>query len=81
MTVIMSETSGGRTRTCSGSCHKAKKPKCRCICGGRYHGAGDSEKAQEKLQKDLMGVVDSPTARAMIVEWQQPFEAVKVRAL
>jgi hypothetical protein len=40
MTVILSQKVGneGRARTCSGTCHGARKPKCACICGGRYHG-------------------------------------------
>ena len=40
MTVILSQQVGneGRVRTCSGTCHKAKGPKCACICGGKYHG-------------------------------------------
>lgn len=29
----------GRIRTCSSRCHNAKKPRCRCWCGGHYHGS------------------------------------------
>lgn len=40
MTVLMIEVSGGRTRRCDATCHNAKRPKCRCICGGQNHGSG-----------------------------------------
>jgi hypothetical protein len=30
----------GKTRVCGGTCHKAKGAKCRCWCGGVFHGAG-----------------------------------------
>ena len=40
-------------RRCDASCHKAKPgSKCRCVCGGRYHGVGSSEVAQEMLMRD-----------------------------
>lgn len=29
----------GKTRVCGGTCHKAKKPNCRCWCGGVFHGS------------------------------------------
>lgn len=39
VTVILSQQgSDGHRRTCSGTCHAAKKDKCACICGGRFHG-------------------------------------------
>lgn len=28
----------GRVRRCGSRCHNAKKPGCRCWCGGHYHG-------------------------------------------
>ena len=29
----------GKVRRCNGRCHRAKKPRCRCWCGGAFHGA------------------------------------------
>ena len=55
MATIMTETHGGVTRRCDASCHRARKPRCVCICGGRYHGAGSSAQAQQKLTKDIVG--------------------------
>lgn len=52
MTIMMQSNSEG-TRRCDGTCHRARKPKCSCICGGRYHGAG--EQAQERLTQDWLG--------------------------
>lgn len=44
-------------RRCDAKCHNAKEPGCDCICGGRYHGCGNSEIAQGNLQKDCEGGV------------------------
>lgn len=52
MTIITQSDSGG-TRRCDGTCHSAKTSKCMCICGGRYHGAGN--RAQEMLTRDWFG--------------------------
>lgn len=38
MTILTQKIGSGRTRVCNGTCHNAKTPKCKCICGGRYHG-------------------------------------------
>lgn len=52
---IMTQGNSQGTRRCNGTCHKAHKPKCGCICGGRYHGMGSSEAAQQQLTKDWLG--------------------------
>ena len=28
----------GKVRRCNSRCHHAKKPRCRCWCGGFFHG-------------------------------------------
>ena len=36
----------GKTRICGKRCHNAKSPKCRCWCGGTFHGtAGEAARA------------------------------------
>lgn len=30
----------GRVRVCGDRCHNAKRPRCRCWCGGFFHGSG-----------------------------------------
>lgn len=50
---IMTQGNSEGTRRCDSTCHNAKKPKCSCICGGRYHGAGEA--AQELLTRDWLG--------------------------
>lgn len=55
MTILSESHSGRATRRCDATCHRAKKPDCACICGGRYHGKGSSEAAQEQLTKDWLG--------------------------
>ena len=48
MAVLMEEIhSDGSRRQCNARCHNAKKPKCRCICGGHFHGAGRTGKLNE----------------------------------
>jgi hypothetical protein len=37
---------GDSARRCDATCHDARGPRCSCICGGRYHGAGRAAQAQ-----------------------------------
>ena len=55
MTIMTEGGLGKRARRCDSSCHRARKPKCRCICGGRYHGVGSSQIAQQMLTPDWLG--------------------------
>ena len=59
MATIMSQGFGrggqGSNQRCDATCHKAQRPKCVCICRGRYHGRGSSESAQQQLTKDWLG--------------------------
>lgn len=55
MATIMTAGNSQGTRRCDASCHTARKPKCACICGGRYHGTGSSEKSQDLLTRDWLG--------------------------
>ncbi len=67
MATIMAQYGAGggvKGRRCDATCHRAKKPKCACICGGRYHGKGSSESAQGQLTKDWLGA-----------DWEQQVEA------
>lgn len=75
---IMTQGNSEGTRRCDGTCHNAKKPKCACICGGRYHGAGGM--AQEMLTKDWLGN-DWQEKKAMIEAAGGSFEAVICGAL
>jgi hypothetical protein len=52
---IMTQGDSDSQRRCDATCHKARKPGCTCICGGRYHGKGTSQAAQEQLTKDWLG--------------------------
>ncbi|MBA7523435.1 hypothetical protein ES705_15562 [subsurface metagenome] len=57
-TLILQKTSGGSIRRCDSRCHYAKFPECKCICGGRFHGAGKSpggiQRAWEKHQEEAL---------------------------
>lgn len=38
-------------RRCDERCRKAKSPKCRCLCGGKYHGRKIPERVLKKLRR------------------------------
>jgi len=50
MTTLMVE---GKRR-CDARCHNAKKPKCRCICGGGNHGGGLTATEHMHITEELM---------------------------
>lgn len=77
---IMTQGDSNGTRRCDGTCHNAKKPKCSCICGGRYHGAGSSEAAQEQLTKDWLGQ-DWKEKKAEIEAQGGSFQVIVSKAL
>ena len=54
-TILSASNSEGTYGRCDAKCHKAKHPRCHCICRGRYHGAGSSDAAQDQLTKDMLG--------------------------
>ena len=49
----MTFTNSKGTRRCDASCHKARRPRCVCICSGIYHGISSSFQAWERSQKYL----------------------------
>lgn len=53
MTTIMSwgNSSGAKGR-CDARCHNAKHEKCKCMCGGKYHGASNRPGGVEQAVKD-----------------------------
>ena len=65
MTVILSQKIGseGRTRTCSGTCHRAKKDKCTCVCAHKYHGiARDGKQGPKNIEEAEAMVKEAPSA-------------------
>ena len=40
ITIYVTEMGRKWQRRCDARCHKATKPRCRCICGGVNHGVG-----------------------------------------
>lgn len=57
VTEIIERYLNGETRRCDARCHNAKQPRCKCICGGRFHGAarvsGGMEKARKKYAEEV----------------------------
>lgn len=56
----------GKTRVCGGTCHKAKGAKCRCWCGGVFHGRGGKE-AREAFAREF-GLETLPTTERALNE-------------
>ncbi len=50
MTLMTQKIGQDATRRCDATCHNAKRPGCRCICGGMNHGVGLSQ-AQANVQE------------------------------
>lgn len=51
-TLISEGDNYGTHRRCDATCHNAKKPKCACICRGRYHGkSSDSPALREAVKQ------------------------------
>jgi len=44
--MMMREWSGYGWRTCDSACHRAKEPKCTCVCVGLYHGLANKPMSQ-----------------------------------
>lgn len=79
MTIMTQGNSEGERR-CDATCHKAKKPGCTCICGGRYHGRGSSAAAQEALTEDWLGAKWRET-KAAVEAAGGSFEVVVAQAI
>lgn len=56
-TTINFERLDGTVRRCDARCHKAKLPRCKCVCGGLFHGAAripdGIRKAREKYEEEV----------------------------
>ena len=52
VTVMSWQSSDGRRGRCDSRCHSAKHPECRCICGGKMHGATHLPGGVEQAVRD-----------------------------
>lgn len=60
----------GKTRVCGGTCHKAKRPTCKCWCGGVFHGAAGAAARAELLEAFKCPIV--PTTEKAFQELTSP---------
>jgi len=71
----------GRVRRCNGRCHNAKRPRCRCWCGGFFHGSGGVANRQA-LQDGVTGFFQEPgfkQAETVYIEQKElPLEVAHV---
>ncbi len=56
-TLIAVYSSDGCKGRCDATCYEAIEPECKCICGGRNHGAG-YKKAMENTRELAQKMVD-----------------------
>ncbi len=55
--MVSEEASMGKVRRCDKRCHDAKKRRCRCWCGGAFHGtAGTANRAA--LQEGVTEILE-----------------------
>jgi hypothetical protein len=65
MVTLMSwRSSGGKGGRCDGRCHAAKCMDCKCMCGGRFHGAVVDNTLQERIEQFGDEVLASAEQRA-----------------
>jgi hypothetical protein len=48
-TLIYVRSGNGQYRCCNANCYNAREPDCRCICGAKNHGVGESKAVQNVL--------------------------------
>ncbi len=82
MTTIMTwgNSSGTRGR-CDAKCHNAKHDKCKCMCGGKFHGAshhaGGIEQAVKDRWDDAMKIAEqNAQSRGMEIKAKLPIAVV-----
>ncbi len=47
----------GKVRRCNARCHRARGTRCRCWCGGFFHGSGGAAN-REALAQNVSEVLD-----------------------
>ena len=45
----------GKVRRCNSRCHNARRPRCRCWCGGTFHGSAGAA-SREALAHGLLNL-------------------------
>ena len=75
MTLISQTTSSG-TRRCDARCYNGKGHRCKCICGGKNHGAGLQTAAENtrEMAKELLEMDGTAVATELleqIKEWEE----------
>ena len=67
-TIIRYRANGGRRRSCSGVCHKAKGLVCRCICSGTYHGSARDGTLNARLSEHQMQMIEKLSEEGEIIQ-------------
>ena len=74
-TLIEVRSSDGTVRRCDASCHTAAKPKCRCICEGRFHGRRRvSELDAAEVEEAGRQVLERQGGKIIFPPYQHSFE-------
>ena len=70
-TLISWGTGGGRRGQCDARCHNAKRPKCKCCCGGHYHGAARDGTLSQKVEAFQDTLLKRPESDGVTVKQAQ----------
>lgn len=62
----------GKTRVCGKRCHIAKCAKCRCWCGGLFHGDGGRESREAFAQEFSVHVPTTEAGFGKVIDQQLP---------
>ena len=64
MTILIRRVESGHRRICNARCYNAKGSKCKCVCDGMNHGAGETQAiiATARSASRLLGEQDSSSS-------------------
>ena len=63
-TIFAVYNSDGCIGRCDSKCHNATQPDCHCICGGAYHGVGDTIAREDRsclTDDEILSNLPNPT--------------------
>ena len=74
MTILIRRVKDGHRRVCNSRCYNAKGRKCKCVCDGMNHGAGETQAiiATARSASRLLGEQDSGSS--LFVRQQHSFQ-------
>ena len=78
MATLISARGEGWRRRCDGRCHKARRPACVCVCGGRFYGAGPEAAEEAFREAAIEPLEEGEPLSAQLLEELRPVGATDV---